>query len=257
VVTTRADIDYVITEYGVASLKGRTIRERAMALIQIAHPDFREQLLREAKKIGYLDQDYVLPPQAERYRVDLEATIAFKRDEVFFRPIRLTDIRRLKDLFYSQSEETTYLRFGMPLKSLSEKQFRELVSIDYTNSMAIGAFVRVGREERRKMIGVGRYYALEGEQLAEAAFTVHDDYQGQGIGTFLLNYLAWIARESGLNGLMAEVLAVNTTMRALFRRCFDEVEETIEDGSTTLVLDFSKWKGSGNPAQELGAPELQ
>jgi acyl-CoA hydrolase len=48
VVTTRAQVDYVVTEYGVAELRGRPVRERARDLIRIAHPDFREQLAREA-----------------------------------------------------------------------------------------------------------------------------------------------------------------------------------------------------------------
>ncbi len=48
VVTTRADVNYVVTEYGIASLWGRSLRERARQLIDIAHPDFREELERAA-----------------------------------------------------------------------------------------------------------------------------------------------------------------------------------------------------------------
>ena len=48
VVTTRADVMYVVTEYGVAYLHGKNLKERTRALINIAHPDFREDLLREA-----------------------------------------------------------------------------------------------------------------------------------------------------------------------------------------------------------------
>ena len=50
VVTTRADVHYVVTEYGVAYLHGKNLRERARALINIAHPDFRPMLEEEAKK---------------------------------------------------------------------------------------------------------------------------------------------------------------------------------------------------------------
>ncbi len=50
VVTTRADVHYVVTEYGVAELFGKNLRERAKALIEIAHPDFREELERAAKE---------------------------------------------------------------------------------------------------------------------------------------------------------------------------------------------------------------
>jgi acyl-CoA hydrolase len=48
VVTTRAHVHYIVTEYGVANLYGKNLRERARALIEIAHPDHREQLEREA-----------------------------------------------------------------------------------------------------------------------------------------------------------------------------------------------------------------
>ena len=54
VVTSRNDVHYVVTEYGVASLHGRTIRERVKALINIAHPQFRDELRYGAEKLGYL-----------------------------------------------------------------------------------------------------------------------------------------------------------------------------------------------------------
>ena len=50
----RQDVDYVVTEYGVAHLRGKTVRERVLELINIAHPDFRGFLKKEARKIGYL-----------------------------------------------------------------------------------------------------------------------------------------------------------------------------------------------------------
>ncbi|MGC8795285.1 MAG: acetyl-CoA hydrolase/transferase C-terminal domain-containing protein, partial [Bryobacteraceae bacterium] len=54
VVTSRGDVHYVVTEFGVAYLHGKTLRERAEALIQIAHPSFREDLRREAERLGLL-----------------------------------------------------------------------------------------------------------------------------------------------------------------------------------------------------------
>lgn len=50
VVTTRAHVDYIVTEYGIARLRGHSVVERARELIEIAHPDFRESLLREARE---------------------------------------------------------------------------------------------------------------------------------------------------------------------------------------------------------------
>ncbi len=50
----RGDTQYIVTEYGVVNLRGKSTAERTMALIQIAHPDFRDELLREAKELGYI-----------------------------------------------------------------------------------------------------------------------------------------------------------------------------------------------------------
>jgi len=50
VTTPRTDVMYVVTEYGLVNLKGKSVAERAKALISLAHPDFREQLAREARE---------------------------------------------------------------------------------------------------------------------------------------------------------------------------------------------------------------
>ena len=49
--TSRNDVNYVVTEYGVADLTGLTLGERARALIEIAHPDFREDLIKKAEEL--------------------------------------------------------------------------------------------------------------------------------------------------------------------------------------------------------------
>jgi acetyl-CoA hydrolase len=54
VVTTRNHVRYVVTEYGVARLYGKTIRQRAQELINVAHPDFRADLTKQAKELHYL-----------------------------------------------------------------------------------------------------------------------------------------------------------------------------------------------------------
>jgi GNAT superfamily N-acetyltransferase/acyl CoA:acetate/3-ketoacid CoA transferase beta subunit len=251
VVTTRADVDFVVTEYGIASLKGKTIRERAVALIQIAHPEHRALLVEGAKKFGYLDSAQLMPSDAAPYRVDLEATLSFEGESVFFRPLKPSDERRLKDLFYSQSAETTYRRFGMALKCLSERQFQELVAVDYTRSMAVGAFARTNG--RQKLVAVGRYTVGEDRDWAEAAFAVHDDWQGKGVGTFLVDYLAWIAREQGLLGFTAEVLSINRQMRGIFEKRFRKILAGPANGSVTLTMRLSDWKGRGNPAGQTNA----
>ena len=251
VVTTRADVDFVVTEYGIASLKGKTIRERAVALIGIAHPRHRAALVEAAKRFGYLDAGHVLPAGAGAYRADYEVRRRFKDLDVLMRPLKPSDERRLKDLFYSQSMETTISRFGIPLKRLSEQQFQELVAIDYTNSLAIGAFAREGQRER--IIGVGRYYLEPMGKLAEAAFTVHDKYQGMGIGTFLIEHLSQIARLNGLEGFAAEVKGLNPAMARALDHCFvRRARESVGVDGTRITVKFSDLKSGATTAVPAG-----
>ena len=58
VTTPRTDVMYVVTEYGIVNLKGRTVAERARLLISIAHPDFREGLEREAHENRMIPRGY-------------------------------------------------------------------------------------------------------------------------------------------------------------------------------------------------------
>ncbi len=248
VVTSRADVDFVVTEYGIASLKGKTIRQRAVALIGVAHPDFRKNLAVQAGAAGLIDPACVLPRSAGRYPAELEARGWFKNREVFFRPLKPSDEKRLKELFYTQSKETTQARFGVPLKCLSERQFQELVAVDYGGAMAVAAFVREARRER--MVGVGRYFD-DGSGLAEAAFTVHDDLQGIGVGTFLLDYLVWIGRERGLQGFKAELPTVSAQIKGLLTRRFSRVSYEKIGRDTRCSVLFSDWRGTGNPALSL------
>lgn len=251
VVTTRADVDFVVTEFGIASLKGRTIRERALALSAVAHPAYRRQLVDDAKSRGFLDAGHITPLPELPYPIELECRRRFGDADIFFRPMKPSDERRLKDLFYSQSKETTLMRFGVPLRFLSEQQFQDLVSIDYVDSMAIAAFAPY--RDSLRMIGVGRYYVEPGGRAAEAAVTVHDDYQRRGIGTFLMDCLAWSARRRGLETLRCDVMTSSTRIQRMLKRSFARFTESgASPDGTSITVMLADWKGLGNPAQQAG-----
>lgn len=240
IVTTRADVHYVVTEYGVADLYGRNVRERSLALISVAHPDFRNELLAAAKARRYVYAEQIPFPVAGRpYPKELERWMTLKGGlEVFFRPLRPADERLLRDLFYSHSEQTVYMRYLTPVKKLSLKQIQQFVTIDYDQHMAIAAFL--AGPDSEEMIGVGRYIVDPKTNMAEVAFTVHDDYQNHGIGRILLESLREIAQERGVAGFTADVLATNTRMLHLFHQCYSPLRSVIEDGVYKIACRFSE-----------------
>ena len=154
----RGDIHYVVTEYGIAYIHGKSIRERAMDLIAIAHPKFRLWLVEEAKKAGLIYQDQAfIPGEKGRYPEDLESYKTTKKGfNVFFRPIKISDEPLLKKFVYSLSDSSLYRRFISVRKDMPHERLQELVVIDYTKEMAIVA--TVGDEEKPEIIGVGRYF---------------------------------------------------------------------------------------------------
>ena len=243
VVTSRGDVHYVVTEWGVAYLHGHTIQERALALISIAHPKFRPWLIREAKKLKYLPED--IPEISEVgmvYPERWETAHTFPDGlRVSFRPIKMTDEDMMKDLFYRCSEQTIYHRFFRSLKSMPHRDLVHFVHIDYSNEMAIvGVVTDPKRPEREEIVAVGRYYMHRATNFAEVSYLVRDDYQQRGIGSYLVKYLARIAREGGIAGFDAEVLSDNLPAMRVLHKLGYPVETRTYEGTYHLRLRFEK-----------------
>ncbi len=235
---TRGDVHYVVTEYGIAYLHGKNVRERAMELIGIAHPKFRPWLLREAKRLNFIykDQAYI-PGERGQYPEELETYRTTKTGlEIFLRPVRLSDEPLLKDFFYSLSDQSIYRRFISARTDMPHERLQEFVVIDYTREMVILAVI--GDEENPKVIGVGQYGIDEQTHTAEVALVVRDDYQNKGVGTELLNYLTYLAKRQGLLGFTAEVLVGNQPMLHLFEKAGFTIEKRREAGVYELRMLF-------------------
>ncbi len=234
----RGDIHYVVTEYGIAYLHGKNIRERAMELISIAHPKFRPWLIKEAKKLNliYKDQAFI-PGKKGEYPEELETYRTTKTGlEIFLRPVKISDEPLLKDFFYSLSDKTLYRRFISARKDMPHERLQQFVVIDYTKEMIILAVIKKnGKEE---VVGVGEYGIDEREYTAEVALVVRDDYQNRGIGTELLSYLTYLAKRQGLHGFTAEVLADNRAMLHLFEKMGFDIERRKAEGVYELKMRF-------------------
>jgi len=238
VTLTRGDLHYVVSEYGIAYLHGKNIRERAMDLIAIAHPNFRDWLIEEAKKLNliYKDQAFI-PGKKGEYPEELETSRTTKSGvKIFLRPVRLSDEHLLKDFFYALSSDCMYHRFISTRTSMEHEELQKYVVIDYTREMVILAIMAENGND--VIVGMGQYFIDEETHTAEVAFVVRDDHQGQGIGAELIRYLTLLAKKSGLHGFVAEVLMDNKPMLQLFQQMGFIIEQRAEAGMYELKMSF-------------------
>ena len=238
VVTTRAGVHYVVTEYGVAYLHGKSVQERALALISIAHPKFRAELLKEAIEAKYLSAE--MADREGKILVgpkELKTTYLLNDGtQLNFRAIHPTDEPRMRDLFYKLSAATIYYRFMSHQKRVSRHQIQDFVYIDHRNDVTIvGTLPESYGEE---IIAMGSYYLDPKTNLAEVAFVVSDHWQNHGIGTFLLKHLMRTARRNGIRGFTAEVLVENKPMQAVINKSNTKVSSKVGTGVVSFQMDF-------------------
>jgi acyl-CoA hydrolase/GNAT superfamily N-acetyltransferase len=234
----RGDVRYVVTEYGIAYLHGKNVRERAMSLIAIAHPKFRPWLIEEAKKLDLIFRDQAfIPGRRGEYPEQLEAYRTTRTGvQLTFRPVKISDEPLLKDFFYSLSDRSLYRRFMSMRKDMPHERLQDFVVIDYTRELVILAVV--GAEDNELIVGVGQYGIDEATHTAEMAFAVRDEFQNQGIGTELLGYLGYLGRREGLLGFTAEVLTENQPMLHVFEKGGYDIVKKFESGVCEMKLAF-------------------
>ncbi len=237
----RGDVHYVVTEYGIAYLHGKNVRDRAMSLIAIAHPNFRPSLIKEAKahNLIYKDQAFI-PGKRGEYPQELETYRATAKGlEIFVRPVKINDEPMIKDFFYDLSDNSLYRRFISVRKDMPHERLQEFVIIDYTKEIVLLAFDPTKREIDQ-VIGMGQYCVEDTSHTAEVSFVVRDEYQKKGIGTELLAYLTFLGKKQGLLGFTAEVLVENKPMLRLFEKGGFDINKTVAEGVYELKMMFRK-----------------
>ena len=238
VTLTRGDIHYVVTEFGIAYLHGKSIRERAMALIAIAHPIFRLWLIEEAKRMHliYPDQAFIPGAQGE-YPEELEAWKTTRTGlGILLRPVKISDEPLLKDFFYSLSDESMYQRFISARRDIPHQELQKFAAVDYFQKMMLVAVIE--EDGMESICGLGQYGINSDMFTADVALVVRDNCQNHGIGGELLAYLTYLAKRQGLLGFTAEVLAGNDPVFHLFKKMGFAVSKRSDSGVYELVAMF-------------------
>jgi acyl-CoA hydrolase/L-amino acid N-acyltransferase YncA len=221
VTVARSDVHYVITEYGIAYLLGKSIRERTLSLIEIAHPDFRPWLLEEAKRLNYLRPDQTLKSSIG-YPVGEERTVRLKNGStVLIRPARASDVAGVQDIFYHLSQEDIYTRFFRGLRALSASEAQRLCNVNYDTEVAFLAVT--GTRENEKIVGSSCYLTNLTTNMAEVAYMIAPEWQSVGVGKALQERMIEYAKARGLRGFTAVVLSDNPKMVSLAKRACNNV----------------------------------
>lgn len=239
VVTSRADVQHVVTEYGVAFMHGKTIRERALALIQVAHPKFRDELLDylKQKHYVYIDQKTIKDDHSPVKKL-IPYSASFKDKMIYFRPLRPDDEKAIQDFFYSHAEETIYQRYLAYVDALPHEVAQARVSVDYNQHMAMAGFD--SWRPYAQMVCLGRYTRQDdAPDAAELGFVVKENYQGMGVGSYLCECLIRAAKKHSVKKLFAYVSRTNAPMLKILKKFDFSVKESKKIDGFYCCLDIN------------------
>jgi acyl-CoA hydrolase/GNAT superfamily N-acetyltransferase len=243
---TRADIEYVVTEYGIAYLHGATLRERVLAMIELAHPKFREELTRQAKELNYCYQDQIYsdPSKHLLYPLEVQESFTLKNGPtVRVRPILSSDENKLRRFFYSVSEKSRYSRYFSAIRSMPHALAQKEANINFSQDMGIAAFL--GPISKERIIGTGHFFLLHDFETAEVSLLVHEDFRNKGLARFFLYYLTKRAIELDIKRFITETIMGNAAAIHLLRDFADsglatQASMESEGGVVILTWEFTK-----------------
>jgi acyl-CoA hydrolase/GNAT superfamily N-acetyltransferase len=228
----------VVTEYGVAAIKAGTMRERTMELIEIAHPDYRDELLQQARRDGLLPTYYHLPPQRpDEGEVTASRSVVLKDGRRYvMRPIRASDEQRLQSFFYTHDEETIQRRYGYAVTRMSPQRAFESACVDQNKDLALALLDM--DQDRPAIRAVGRYYLDKKGKAAEMAIVVDQRCRRLGMARVMLDEMIAAGALRGIKKLWAQVDRDNIPMLRLFQQYPVSMEHGDEPNTmrVTIVL---------------------
>ncbi len=235
----RGDVHYVVTEYGAVNLFGKSFQERAMAMISIAHPDFRDELFFEAKKMGLLSSDRTLHESLHGvYPIHLEETLEIDGEQITVRPVKPVDERRIQEHFYNLDKDDVVARFFHEKTAFLKEEIEGVSQIDYVKDLTM--VVIVGEFGFGRVVGIGEYLIDPATNVAEVAFSISKEYQKKGMGKILLKKLASAAMENDISGLVAYTSPNNRGMIKLFNQLSYKVSTFFDGDMLTLSCKFDE-----------------
>jgi len=239
VVVPRGDVHYIVTEYGVVNLFGKSLQERVLALIGIAHPNFRDQLFDAAKDAGMIGKRRTLGEAVHGvYPVHLAEAIAYGDEEITIRPSKPVDERRIKEHYYGLDKDDVTLRFFNEKTYFGRSEVEPRSQIDYIKDLTLVAIT--GEFGFGRVVGVGEYLLQRDTNLAEVAFSVNSDYRGKGLARILMKKLADAARENGISGLVAYTSPSNQAMIKLFHTLPYSIKPAYDSDGMKLLCRFDE-----------------
>ncbi|MBW2606755.1 MAG: GNAT family N-acetyltransferase [Deltaproteobacteria bacterium] len=240
VVVPRGDVNYVVTEFGAVNLFGKSLQERAMAMVSISHPDFRDELFYEAKKIGLISDTRTLRESIIHgiYPFQLEETRKIDGEEVTIRPAKPVDERRIQEHFYNLDKTDIVSRFFHEKTSFVRDEAESVSQIDYIKDLTIVAVV--GEFGFGRVVGIGEYLLDPSKNIAEVAFSISKEFQGKGLGKILLKKLCMAARENGIAGLVAYTSPGNKGMIKLFNTLPFKTKTFFDGDMLSLTCRFDE-----------------
>jgi len=239
IVVPRVDVHYVVTEYGAVNLHGKSLQERAMAMISLAHPDFRNELFLKAREIGLLGKERILSESIHGiYPLKIEETREIDGEKVTIRPAKPVDMRRIQEHYYNMDHGDIYSRFMHAKNRFIQNEIERKSQIDYINNLTI--VVVIGEFGFGKIIGIGEYIIEKAGNTAEIAFSISRKWQGKGLGRILINKLSKAAMENGIAGIVAYTSPQNRKMIELFKTLPYKTTNVYEDGFIVLRCSFEE-----------------